>query len=64
MYKISMMTGAAAYVLGFGVYVIMYVSANWGNWDWVMYKLGEGIGFGLLWPFLLFQYFWNGTPMM
>jgi hypothetical protein len=29
-----------------------------------MHKSGEGLGLALVWPFLLFQYFLNGTPLM
>lgn len=64
MNKFVMITGAAAYLLGFGLYLIIYVSENWGDWDWVMYKLGEGFGPALVWPYLLFLYFVDGTPMM
>ncbi len=54
----------AAYLLGFGAYMIIYVSANWGERDWVMYKMGEGFGKAIIWPVLLVDYFLNGTPMM
>jgi hypothetical protein len=64
MIKVSMMTGTAAYVLGFGLYLIVFVSSNWGDKDWVILKISEGLGMALVWPFLLFQYFWSGTPMM
>ena len=64
MTKVTMMTGAAVYLLGLGVYFIIYLSSNWGDWDWVMHKSAEGFGFALIWPFLLFQYFLNGTPLM
>ena len=64
MVKILMMTGAAGYILGFGVYFIIYLTSNWGDWDWVMHKAGEGFGYALVWPFLLIQYFWSGTPLM
>ena len=64
MSKFVMITGAAAYFLGIGVYLIVFLSSNWGDWSWVMYKLGEGLGPALMWPFLIFQYFWYGTPLM
>ena len=64
MNKVVMMTGAATYALGFGVYMIVFLSANWGDWDWVMYKAGEGLGYALVWPYLLFEYLMYGTPMM
>jgi len=64
MNKVILMTGAAAYLLGFGVYFIIFVSSNWGDWDWVMLKSAEGFGQALVWPVLLFQYFVYGTPMM
>ncbi|MDH5411635.1 MAG: hypothetical protein OEY16_09625 [Alphaproteobacteria bacterium] len=64
MVKIIMMTGAAAYTLGFGVYFIVFISSNWGDADWVMHKSAEGFGLALAWPYLLFQYFVEGTPLM
>lgn len=64
MTKVIMMTGTAAYFLGFGLYFILYLSSNWGDWDWIMHKSAEGFGRALIWPFLLIQYFVNGTPMM
>jgi hypothetical protein len=64
MNKVIMMTGVAAYLLGFGVYFIIFLSSNWGDWDWVMHKAGEGFGYALVWPFLLVQYLVDGTPMM
>ena len=64
MIKASMMTGAAAYTLGFGVYFLIFLSANWGDKDWVLYQAGKGFGLALIWPVLLFQYLWEGTPMM
>ena len=64
MTKIIMMTGAAAYFLGLGLYLILYLSSNWGDWDWIMHKSAEGLGRALIWPVLLIQYFVNGTPMM
>lgn len=64
MSKFFVITGAAAYLLGVGLYLIVFMSAHFGDWDWVMYKFGEGLGLALIWPFTLFQYFWYGTPMM
>lgn len=64
MTKIIMMTGVAAYMLGFGAYFIIFMSSNWGDWNWLMHKAVEGLGLAAIWPFLLFQYFWSGVPLM
>lgn len=65
MTKIIMMTGVAAYLLGFGVYVIIYSSAFWGDdWDYFADKFMQGVGAGLAWPYLLIRYFVEGVPMM
>lgn len=64
MNKALFMTGAAGYALGFGTYVIAYVSANWGETDYVIYKAGEGISRGAMWPYLVLEWFLNGTPLM
>ena len=65
MIKIVMMTGVAVYLLGFGVYVIIYTAGFMGeDMDYIMYKFVEGLGFGLAWPYLLFGYLVHGTPMM
>lgn len=65
MTKIFMMTGAAAYALGFGVYIIMYSYQFWGDdWDYFTAKFLEGVGAALIWPYLLLLYFVEGTPML
>ncbi len=65
MIKICMMTGVAGYLLGFGVYVITYTATIWGGeMDYFIAKFFEGIGFGLVWPYLLFNYLVNGVPMI
>jgi len=63
--KIIMMTGVAGYLLGFGVYVIVFSLEFWGDdMDYFVAKFFEGVGSGLVWPFLLFNYLMDGTPMM
>ena len=65
MTKIIMMTGAATYLLGFGVYVIIFSHEFWGDdFDYFASKFMEGIGSGLAWPYLLLRFFVEGTPMM
>mgnify|MGYP001438271032 CR=1 FL=1 len=64
MNKAMFMTGAAGYALGFLSYVIIYVGQNWGETDYLIYKTGEGISRGLMWPYLVAEWFLNGTPLM
>ncbi len=64
MNRFVLMTGVTGYLLGFGVYVIIFVSSNWGDTDYVMYKTMEGITQGLIWPYLLVEWLIDGTPMM
>ena len=65
MTKIFIMTGTAAYLLGFGVYVIMFSHQFWGDdWDYFTAKLMEGVGSGLVWPYLVIRYFVKGVPLM
>ena len=65
MNKIIMMTGVAGYLLGFGVYVIIYSATYWGDdMDYFTAKFVEGVGSGMVWPYLLFRYLVEGIPMM
>lgn len=65
MIKIGLMTGVAGYLLGFGVYVIIYTSEFWdSDMDYLAAKFAEGLAYGLAWPYLLFTYLAYGTPMM
>jgi hypothetical protein len=65
MNKAIMMTGVAGYLLGFGVYVIVYSATYWGDGvDYFTAKFVEGVGSGMVWPYLLFRYMVDGIPMM
>ena len=65
MNKVIMMTGVAGYLLGFGIYVIIYSATYWGDdTDYFAAKFVEGVGSGMVWPYLLFRYLVEGIPMM
>ncbi len=62
--KVIIMTTAAAYIMGWGIYFILYVSAHADNMDYLGYVVAEGASKGLIWPYMVYAWLRFGAPIV
>ncbi len=62
--KATIMVTVAAYALGWGLYFLAYVTAHWGEMDYLGYVVAEGAANGLAWPYLVYAWLRFGTPLI